>query len=50
MTHAKTLIRILALVLIVAGVAGVVMMKKRTTDSSPVSYDQWPDVAQNPDA
>ena len=50
MTRAQTLIRILAIVLIVAAAVGVVTMRKRSKDSSPVSYDQWPDVATNPDA
>jgi len=50
MTRAKSLIKILALILIVAAAVGVVTMVKKTKDSSPVSYDQWPDVAQNPDA
>jgi hypothetical protein len=48
MTRAKTLMKILALVLIVAAAAGVVTMVKKSKDASPVSYDQWPDVAENP--
>ena len=50
MTPAKTLLRILAIVLIIAAAAGVVTMMKKSKDSSPISYDQWPDVAENPDA
>ena len=48
MTRATTLIKILAVILIVATAAGVVTMLKKSKDSSPVSYDQWPDVAENP--
>jgi hypothetical protein len=46
----KTFFKLAVLLLIGAAIAGVVMMVRRPTTSGPVSYEQWPDVPQNPAA
>lgn len=46
----KALFKLALLVMLGAALAGVVMLVKRSRSSEPVSYDQWPDVPQNPAA
>jgi Na+-translocating ferredoxin:NAD+ oxidoreductase RnfA subunit len=41
----------LAFVLVIAGaIAGVVALAKKSSPSGPTSFEEWPDVATNPDA
>jgi len=45
----KALFKITLLIVLAGAVAGAVALVKRPRGvPSPVSYDQWPDVAQNP--
>jgi hypothetical protein len=46
----KSLLKVLFFLVVVASIAGVVMLVKRPKDEQPVSFDEWPDVARNPDA
>lgn len=46
----KAIVKILVLVALVALVAGVAMLLKRSKNNEPVSFDEWPDVAPNPEA
>ena len=45
----KALIKITLLIIVAGALAGVVAMLKRPKGAAtPVSYDQWPDVASKP--
>jgi hypothetical protein len=45
----KSLLKITLLIVLAGAVAGVVALVKRPRgEPSPVSYDQWPDVAEKP--
>ena len=46
----KSLLKALFLVVVAASIAGVVMLVKRPKDEQANSFDEWPDVARNPDA
>ena len=47
----KALFKIILLIVLAGALAGVVALIKRPKgEPTPVSYDQWPDVAQNPAA
>ncbi len=46
----KAIMKLLVLVALVAAVAGVAMLLRRSKNDEPVTFDQWPDVAQNPEA
>jgi hypothetical protein len=46
----KTLLKILILVVLAAALAGVVVLVKRPKDPDPITYDEWPPVAENPAA
>jgi hypothetical protein len=46
----KSLLKALFLLVVVASIAGVVMLVKRPKDEQANSFDEWPDVARNPDA
>jgi hypothetical protein len=50
MSALKTVLKLLFVVVVAASIAGVVMLVKRPTDAEPVSFDEWPDVARNPDS
>ncbi|HQU00076.1 MAG TPA: hypothetical protein PLG60_06180 [Acidimicrobiales bacterium] len=50
MGFVKAVLKILVLVALVAAVAGVAMLLKRSKNDDPVSFDEWPDVAPNPEA
>jgi len=44
----KALLKLGLFVIVGAVVAGAVALLKRPKDAPPVSYDEWPDVPQNP--
>ena len=44
----KALLKITFLIVVAATVAGVVMLVKRPKDTASVSFEEWPDVPQNP--
>ena len=44
----KALFKLGLLIAVGAAVAGVLSLVKKSKESSPVSYDQWPDVPENP--
>ncbi|MHB1252338.1 MAG: hypothetical protein ACYC0I_09440 [Acidimicrobiales bacterium] len=46
----KAFFKLALLLLVGAAIAGVVMMVKRPTPQSPLSFEHWPDVPQNPAA
>jgi hypothetical protein len=46
----KALLKLAVLAVLGAAVVGVVLLVRRSKDPAPVSYDQWPDVPQNPHA
>ena len=46
----KALLKLVVLALLGAAAVGVVLLFRRSKEPSPVSYDQWPDVPQNPAA
>jgi hypothetical protein len=46
----KTVLKLMFVVIVAASIAGVVMLVKRPRDPGPVSFDEWPDVARNPDS
>jgi hypothetical protein len=46
----KALLKLVVLALLGAAAVGAVLLFRRSKESSPVSYDQWPDVPQNPAA
>jgi hypothetical protein len=50
MSALKTVLKLLFFLVVAASIAGVVMLVKRPQDSGPVSVDEWPDVARNPDS
>ena len=50
MSALKTVLKLLFVVIVAASVAGVVMLVKRPKDDGPVTVDEWPDVARNPDS
>ena len=50
MSALKSLLKLLFFLVVAASIAGVVMLVKRPKDGGPVSFDEWPDVARNPDA
>jgi hypothetical protein len=50
MSALKIVLKLLFVLVVAASVAGVVMLVKRPQDAGPVSVDEWPDVARNPDS
>ena len=46
----KAIVKLLVLLALVAAVTGVAMLLRRSKNDDPVSFDQWPDVAPNPEA
>ncbi|MHB1210273.1 MAG: hypothetical protein ACYC1I_11305 [Acidimicrobiales bacterium] len=46
----KAFFKLALLLLVGAAIAGVVMMVKRPKSQGPLSYEQWPDVPENPAA
>lgn len=46
----KSILKVMFLLIVAASIAGVVMLVKRPKDAEPISFDEWPDVAHNPDA
>jgi hypothetical protein len=46
----KSLLKVMFVLVVAASIAGVVMLVKRPKNEQPVSFDEWPDVARNPDA
>jgi hypothetical protein len=46
----RALLKIAVLALLGAAAVGAVSLIRRSKEPSPVSYDQWPDVPQNPAA
>ena len=46
----KTLMKLIALVVLGAAFVGVVMLVRGSKGTDTVSFDEWPDVATNPDA
>ena len=50
MSALKSLLKVMFLVIVAASIAGVVMLVKRPTNEQTNSFDEWPDVARNPDA
>jgi len=47
---AKALFKLALLLMLGAALAGVVMIVKRSRSGESISYDQWPDVPENPAA
>ena len=50
MSALKSLLKVMFFLVVAASNAGVVMLVKRPKDEQPISFDEWPDVARNPDA
>ena len=48
MSLLKAIFKLGLLIVFGAAVAGVVMVVRRQQDESAVSYDEWPDVPENP--
>ena len=46
----KIFLKLVVLLLLGAAVAGVVMMLNRSSGDTTASFDEWPDVAENPAA
>jgi hypothetical protein len=46
----KAVFKVSILLVLVAALAGVVILVKRPKDSDPVTYVEWPPVPQNPAA
>ncbi len=46
----KAILKLMFVLVVAASIAGVVMLVKRPKDSSPVSFDEWPDVPRNPES
>ena len=46
----KTLFKLMIILLVGAAVAGLVTMARRSRDDETISFDQWPDVPENPTA
>jgi hypothetical protein len=46
----KAVIKLSLILVLVAALAGVVVLVKRPKNSDPVTYDEWPPVPQNPAA
>ena len=46
----KALFKLTLLLVLGAALAGAVILARRSNDAGPVSYDQWPDVPENPAA
>ena len=46
----KTLMKLIVLAVLGAGIVGVVMLVRGSTGADAVSFEEWPDVATNPDA
>jgi hypothetical protein len=44
----KTLLKLTFLLVALAALAGVIALVRRSSDSDPVSFDEWPDVPRNP--
>ncbi len=44
----KSLLKLTILLVALAAIAGVVALVRRSSDSDPVSFDEWPDVPRNP--
>lgn len=49
-TALKILFKLTLVLVIGAAIAGVVVMSKRSQTLGPTSYEQWPDVPENPAA
>jgi len=46
----KTMVKLMVLVVAGAALVGVVMLLRGSKGTDTVSFDEWPDVATNPDA
>lgn len=46
----RTLFKLSLLIVVVALIAGVVMVIKRSKESSVISFEEWPDVPRKPAA
>jgi hypothetical protein len=46
----KSLLKVMFLLVVAASIMGAVMLLKRPKNEEPISFDEWPDVARNPDA
>ena len=46
----KALFKLTLLLILGAALAGAVMLVRRSKSTEPVSFDQWPDVPENPAA
>jgi hypothetical protein len=44
----KALLKLSFLLVLTAALAGVIVLVKRPKNSDPVTYDEWPIVAENP--
>jgi hypothetical protein len=44
----KALVKLSLLVVVAVAVAGVIRLVRRSSGSTPVSFDEWPDVPRNP--
>jgi hypothetical protein len=44
----KALLKMMFLLVLTAAVAGVIVLVKRPKNSDPVTYDEWPTVAESP--
>jgi hypothetical protein len=46
----KAVVKLSIILVLAAAMAGVVVLVKRPKNADPVTYDEWPPVAQNPAA
>ena len=46
----KSVLKLMFILVVAASIAGVVMLVKRPRDPGPVAFDEWPDVARNPES
>jgi hypothetical protein len=46
----KALFKVAILLVLAAALAGLVVLIKRPKNADPVTYDEWPPVAENPAA
>ena len=46
----KAIVKLLFFVALAAAVTGVALLVRRPQSSEEVSYDEWPDLARNPEA
>jgi hypothetical protein len=44
----KALLKMMFLLVLTAALAGVIVLVKRPKNSDPVTYDEWPTVAESP--